>query len=186
MTDYKEKYFKYKNKYSSIKNQLGGSAPVPAPVPAHARAPGGLSPSGVHPGGLSPGGLSPGGVQPIRPVDPLGSLRNIYKMDRSNKLLPDYLDLTTEKILADTNKETRDNFRRLRNGYTSEFAPDIKIILINNICQGNDNCNRYITHSRIKEILHKNGITIPADGLPVIPLLKPILLRTIPTANKIE
>jgi hypothetical protein len=157
MTDYKEKYFKYKNKYSSIKNQLGGSDPVPAhvpaPDPAHARAP-----------------------APAPKISDVIFLPPIY----------DSLNIKEEMKFANTSRETRDNFHRLHNGYASKFAPDIKIIPINSICQGNDNCNLYITHSRIKDILHKNGIAIPADGVEVIPLLEPILLRTIPTANKID
>jgi hypothetical protein len=149
MTDYKEKYFKYKNKYSSIKNQLGGSA----------RGDSGLSQvfSGLYP---------------------------------NQQTLPDYLGITKEIKLAMTSKENMTAFRRLRNSYTSTYAPDITIIPINSICPGPDNlnCNRYITHSRIKMILHKNSsfISIPADGSPVIPSLQQCLLRTIITNNEID
>lgn len=92
-----------------------------------------------------------------------------------HRLIFDQLSYEDQIKLAESNK-TYHNF--LRFSYNSTFAPDITIPK-NCECDDNLNCNKYIAHSKIKNILKKFGEPIPKDGIPILPLLNTILLETI-------
>ena len=89
-----------------------------------------------------------------------------------------------EIILAGTNKVLMNAISTKYATYHSTFAPDIVNIPNNFIGNNVLGCNKYITHQRIKNIMQKNNIPIPADGVNVIPILNSILLDTIRTNIK--
>ena len=94
----------------------------------------------------------------------------------------DQLDIESHVRLVLTKKAFIDQFTIYHSSYISNFAPDI--IIPNNIYIYNVNCNKYIVHTKIKEILKKFKREIPADNVLIIPLLNKILLETIPNNNK--
>ena len=98
----------------------------------------------------------------------------------------DNIDFKKEINLIGTNKKLMEEFAIKYSGYTSTFAPDIMIILNNIICNNQEECNKLITHYRIKDIMKRYRRPIPHDGQLVIPTLTTILIDTIRRNNKID
>lgn len=104
-------------------------------------------------------------------------------IDIPNEIVFDHFKFE-EIRLAETSKILMYAFSAKYATYHTTFAPDIVIIPNNFIGNNQIGCNKYITHYRIKNIMQKNKIPIPANGVNVRPILYPILLDTIRTNNK--
>ena len=106
--------------------------------------------------------------------------------DLSPNVLSEHMNnAKAEILLARTSKEAINAFSIKYSNYNSTFAPDIDIIPNNFICNNQLGCNKFILHTKIIDILQRKrqGIPIPANDIPVKPLLYPILNETIETNN---